>query len=72
MLNNRELHRRSKSDLDLINDIIALIRETITTGLVTHITLKKFKQDVKSLSGHELEKYLQGLWDIIPTRNKRA
>lgn len=53
------------SNFDPLPEIINIVRDAITDGLLTGETVERFDETVKRLHGVELEDYIQELWDKI-------
>ena len=52
--------------MDLMPEIIRIIRDAIKDGLIRHESLRRFDRNVRTLKGAALEDYLQALWDDFP------
>lgn len=52
--------------MDLLPQIVQIIRDAIKDGLVRGESLRRFNRNVKNLKGPALEDYLQRLWDDFP------
>lgn len=53
--------------LDHMPEIIQIIRDALTDGLIRGEKRRVFEKKIKVLKGHELEDYLQKLWDDFPS-----
>ncbi|MCW2286658.1 hypothetical protein M2323_004700 [Rhodoblastus acidophilus] len=51
--------------MDLMPQIIRIVRDAIADGLVRTESLRRFNKKVKTLKGKELEDYVQKLWDEV-------
>lgn len=50
---------------DLLSDIISTVRDAVSAGLITTVTVEEFDEDISELTGNDLEDYIQELWDNI-------
>ena len=51
--------------MDLMPQIIRIVRDAIQDGLIRSETKANFDHKVKTLTGKALEEYIQKLWDEI-------
>lgn len=51
--------------MDQMNDIIGIVRDAISDGLLTGETVEHFDEVVLTLEGNQLEDYLQNVWDKL-------
>ena len=51
--------------MDLMPQIIRIVRDAIQDGLIRSEPLASFNEKVKTLKGKDLENYIQKLWDEL-------
>jgi hypothetical protein len=51
--------------MDLMPQIKRIVRDAIKDGLIRSVSLKDFDHKMKTLRGHDLENYIQKLWDEL-------
>lgn len=51
--------------MDLLPEIVDIVRDAIGEGLITSLSPSSFEEQVNTLSGHDLEDFLQTLWDDL-------
>lgn len=51
--------------MDHMDEIIGIVRDAISDGLLKGETVEHFDDAVQALEGHQLEDYLQNLWDNV-------
>ena len=51
--------------MDLMPQIIRIVRDAIQDGLIRSESLASFNQKTKTLTGKALEEYIQKLWDEL-------
>lgn len=55
----------SKTEHDLMPQIKRIVRDAIQDGLIRSVTLKEYDHKVRTLTGKDLENYIQKLWDEL-------
>lgn len=51
--------------MDLLPEITDIVRQAISEGLITSLSVSAFDDQVNNLSGAALEDFLQNLWDML-------
>lgn len=51
--------------MDLLPEISDIVRDAITEGLITSLSVSAFDDQMNDLSGAALEDFLQELWDTL-------
>lgn len=61
------MHNQSQNKIrhSLIHEIIRIVRDALSDGLIRGDSVANFNRKVKTLKGKELEDYLQRLWDKV-------
>jgi hypothetical protein len=54
-----------RPEMDLMPQIKRIVRDAIQDGLIKSESLREFDRKVKTLTGTQLEDYLQELWDKL-------
>ena len=56
---------RTSENLDLMPQIKRIVRDAIQDGLIRSVSLREYDHKVRTLTGKELEDYIQKLWDEL-------
>ena len=51
--------------MDLLPEITDIVRQAISEGLITSLSVSAFDDQVNNLSSAALEDFLQNLWDML-------
>jgi len=57
--------KNQKREMDLLPTIRIIVRDAIKDGLIRSVRLSEFEQQCRTLTGKDLEDYLQRLWDEL-------
>lgn len=57
--------RAAKVEHDLMPQIKRIVRDAIQDGLIRSVSLREYDHKVRTLTGADLEDYIQKLWDEL-------